>query len=58
MVEAVEGHHLQSYLVVAIQALPLLLVLQVLQVVLQVPNLTMSLKHSLKVLKSTKINMD
>ena len=61
MVEAVEGHHLQSYLVVAIQALPLLLVLLVLlvlQVVLQVPNLTMSLKYSLKVLKSTKINMD
>ena len=57
-VEAVEGHHLRSYLVVVIQALLLLLVPQVLLVPLQALNLMTNLKHNLKVMKSTKINMD
>ena len=58
VVEAVEGHHLQSYLVVAIQVLPLLLVPPVLLVLLQDLNLMTNLKHNLKVMKSTKINTD
>ena len=57
-VEAVEGHHLRSYLVVAIQVLLLLLVPPVLLVPLQVLNLMTSLKHNLKLMKNTKINMD
>ena len=53
-----EGHHLQSYLAVVIQVLPLLLVAPVLLVLLQALNLMTSLKHNLKVMKSTKINTD
>ena len=53
-----EGRHLRSYLAVAIQALPLLLVPPVLLVPLQALNLMTNLKHNLKVMKSTKINMD
>ena len=56
--EAVEGRHLRFYLAVAIQALPLLLVAPVLLVPLQALNLMTNLKHNLKVMKSTKINMD
>ena len=58
VVEAVEDLHLQFYLAVAIQALPLLLVPPVLLVPLQALNLLTKLKHNLKVMKSTKINMD
>ena len=58
VVEAVEDLHLQFYLAVAIQALPLLLVPPVLLVPLQALNLMTNLKHNLKVMKSTKINMD
>ena len=58
VVEAVEDLHLRFYLAVAIQALPLLLVPPVLLVPLQALNLLTKLKHNLKVMKSTKINMD
>ena len=58
VVEAVEGHHLQSYLAVVIQVLPLLLVAPVLLVLLQALNLMTSLKHNLKDMKSIKIIMD
>ena len=54
----VEDLHLRFYLAVAIQALPLLLVPPVLLVPLQALNLMTNLKHNLKVMKSTKINMD